>query len=78
MKRNDRRLTSAAAFVACAVGALAATTLTSSRADAHPVLLCGPSFQWICTNDECAKIPFVGTICDARIFERKNGVVCTR
>ncbi|MCA9281676.1 MAG: hypothetical protein H6812_04055 [Phycisphaeraceae bacterium] len=77
MKKN-RRIWSFGALLTSGACALAATTLASSKAEAFPVLLCGPSFQWICTDDSGVKIPFVGTICDARQFERRNHVVCVR
>jgi len=69
------------ALVCATFGALVlgATSLFAPRAEAlpgHPVLLCGPTFQWSCSGAGGPEILFIGTLCEARRFQRRTGLSC--
>ncbi len=54
-----------------------AMTAAAPRAEAlPPILLCGPTFLWICSGPGGPDVLFPGTICERRIFERQTGLTC--
>lgn len=54
--------------------------LSSSPAQAGPILECGPTRQWTCALPgcpECYEVLFEGTVCEKNAFEAKSGRVCS-
>lgn len=73
-KRVGKALLGAAATAPLLLGAI---TLSAPPAQAGPViLLCGPTYLWVCSGIGGPEILFPGTLCEKRIFERKTGFHC--
>lgn len=62
-----------AALVATIVGA---STVLAPRAEAIPVLLCGPTYLWACSGPGGPDILFAGTVCERMRFEARTGYTC--
>jgi hypothetical protein len=65
--------------LALAVGAVVvfgASTLTAQPATAGPILLCGPTFMWICKLPDGTVVPFNGTVCEKLQYEKLKGARC--
>jgi len=65
------------ASLACAAMAIGALTLSESDAQARPpILLCGPTYLWVCSGPGGPDVLFAGTICEKRAFEKQSGLSC--
>ncbi len=73
LNRFGRGLAACSLLGAMAVGA---ATLATPRAEARPILLCGPTYQWICTLPGGEVVPFGGTICEMLEFEKRKHADC--
>ena len=74
LRRIQKTLLIGSAWGAMAFGAL---VLFAPRAEAYrPILLCGPTYLWVCSGPGGPDILFPGTICEKFVFERKTGLTC--
>ena len=73
LSRIRTRGLTAVASVAVGAGALTLAAPASGQGPIGP--LCGPTYQWVCTN-LANKVLFGGTVCEKEIFERRTGRVC--
>lgn len=72
-RRAGRACVATLAGVAMAIGA---TTLLSSRAEARPIFLCGPTYLWVCSGPGGPDVLFAGTICEKVAYEKQTGQTC--
>lgn len=76
--KTIRRVGKALLFSALS-GALVVGVMTASapRAEAlPPILLCGPTYLWVCSGPGGPDVLFAGTICERKVFERQTGLTC--
>ena len=65
------------ASFACAALAIGTLTLSSPHAEARPpILLCGPTYLWVCSGPGGPDVLFAGTICEKVAFEKQTGLTC--
>ncbi len=78
LQRLGRLLFAGALSGALLVGTMTlATPPAQAAVGAHPILLCGPSFQWSCSGVGGPSYPFFAPICMKHRFGRRTGLTCT-
>lgn len=76
VRRAGRASFVCGAFAAVVLGV---TALFAPRAHAippNPILLCGPTILWECSDPGGPDVLFAGTICQRARLERRTGLTC--
>jgi len=76
MRSWQRLVKGLTALGVCAAIGVGMVGVLTPEAEARPILLCGPTYLWVCSGPGGPDVLFAGTICERAAFEKQTGLSC--